>query len=67
MIQDLDLDRVNREQLLQIDILQHEHEVRDWSVRQGSDVVARTNMMLAARAWLSGDGNAEEGMESLPC
>ncbi len=65
MIQDLDLDRVNREQLLQIDILQHEHEVRDWSVRQGSDVVARTNMMLAARAWLSGDGNAEEGMESL--
>lgn len=65
MIQDLDLERVNREQLLQIDILQHEREVRDWAVRQGSDVVARTNMMLAARAWLSGDGNAEEGMESL--
>ncbi|WP_145414054.1 hypothetical protein [Paenibacillus xylanexedens] len=65
MIQDLNLERVNREQLLQIDILQHEHEVRDWAVRQGSDVVARTNMMLAARAWLSGDGNAEEGMDSL--
>ena len=65
MIQDLDLERVNREQLLQIDILQHEHEVRDWAARQGSDVAARTNMMLAARAWLSGDGHAEEGMESL--
>ncbi|WP_434749078.1 hypothetical protein [Paenibacillus amylolyticus] len=65
MIQDLDLERVNREQLLQIDILQHENEVRDWAARQGSDVAARTNMMLAARAWLSGDGNAEEGMESL--
>ncbi|MCM3134813.1 hypothetical protein M3629_18710 [Paenibacillus polysaccharolyticus] len=65
MIQDLDLERVNREQLLQIDILQHEREVRDWAVRQGSDVVARTNMMLAARAWLSGYDNAEESMESL--
>jgi len=65
MIQDLDLERVNREQLLQIDILQHEQEVRDWAARQGSDVAARTNMMLAAKAWLSGEGNAEEGMESL--
>lgn len=65
MIEDLDLERVNRDQLLQIDILQHGDEVRDWAARQGSDVAARTNMMLAARAWLSGDGKAEESMESL--
>lgn len=65
MIQDLDLDRVNREQLLSIDILQHGNEVRDWAARQGSDVSARTNMMLAARAWLSGEGNEEEALEAL--
>ncbi|WP_413406961.1 hypothetical protein [Paenibacillus amylolyticus] len=65
MIQDLDLDRVNREQLLSIDILQHGNEVRDWAARQGSDVSARTNMMLAARVWLSGEGNEEEALEAL--
>ncbi|OMF12896.1 hypothetical protein BK131_16785 [Paenibacillus amylolyticus] len=65
MIQDLDLERVNREQLLSIDILQHGNEVRDWAARQGSDVSARTNMMLAARAWLSGEGNEEEALEAL--
>ncbi|QKS57442.1 hypothetical protein HUB98_14760 [Paenibacillus barcinonensis] len=65
MIQDLDLERVNRDQLLQIDILQHGDEVRDWAARQGADVSARTNMMLVARAWLSGDDNAEEAIESL--
>ncbi|WP_458124394.1 GAP1-N2 domain-containing protein [Paenibacillus sp. Z3-2] len=65
MIQDLDLERVNREQLLSIDILQHGDEVRDWAARQGSDVSARTNMMLAARAWLSGEGNDEEQLETL--
>ncbi|WP_258166284.1 hypothetical protein [Paenibacillus sp. PCH8] len=65
MIQDLDMERVNREQLLSIDILQHGNEVRDWAARQGSDVSARTNMMLAARAWLSGEGNGEEELESL--
>ncbi|WP_433748073.1 hypothetical protein [Paenibacillus amylolyticus] len=65
MIQDLDLERVNREQLLSIDILQHDNEVRDWAARQGSDVSTRTNMMLAARAWLSGEGNEEEALEAL--
>ncbi|WFR64101.1 glycosyltransferase [Paenibacillus amylolyticus] len=65
MIQDLDLDRVNREQLLSIDILQHGNEVREWAARQGSDVSTRTNMMLAARAWLSGEGNEEEALEAL--
>ncbi|MGV2884625.1 GAP1-N2 domain-containing protein [Paenibacillus taichungensis] len=65
MIQDLDLERVNREQLLSIDILLHGNEVRDWAARQGSDVSARTNMMLAARAWLSGEGREEEELESL--
>ncbi|WP_336762616.1 GAP1-N2 domain-containing protein [Paenibacillus sp. USHLN196] len=65
MIQDLDLERVDREQLLSIDILQHGDEVRDWAARQGSDVSARTNMMLAARAWLSGEGNDEEQLETL--
>ncbi|MGG4400419.1 hypothetical protein ABEW61_09850 [Paenibacillus amylolyticus] len=65
MIQDLDLERVNREQLLSIDILQHGNEVRDWAARQGSDVSARTNMMLAARVWLSGEGNEEEALEAL--
>ncbi|WP_339846967.1 hypothetical protein MKY42_30170 [Paenibacillus sp. FSL W7-1088] len=65
MIQDLDLERVNREQLLSIDILLHGNEVRDWAARQGSDVSARTNMMLAARAWLSGEGRDEEELESL--
>ncbi|MBR2564402.1 MAG: hypothetical protein IKE29_07250 [Paenibacillus sp.] len=65
MIQDLDLERVNRDQLLRIDILQHEDEVRDWAARQGSDVSARTNVMLAARAWLKGEVQAEEGVESL--
>ncbi|OMF66484.1 hypothetical protein MKY66_27795 [Paenibacillus sp. FSL R5-0766] len=65
MIQDLDLDRVNREQLLSVDILQHGNEVRDWAARQGSDVSARTNMMLAARVWLSGEGNEEEALEAL--
>lgn len=65
MIQDLDLERVNREQLLSIDILLHGNEVRDWAARQGSDVSARTNMMLAARAWLSGEGRSEEELEAL--
>lgn len=65
MIQDLDLERVNREQLLSIDILQHGNEVRDWAARQGADVSARTNMMLAARAWLSGEGNEDEALEAL--
>lgn len=65
MIQDLDLERVNREQLLSIDILQHGNEVRDWAARQGSDVSTRTNIMLAARAWLSGEGNEEEALEAL--
>ncbi|WP_408893037.1 hypothetical protein [Paenibacillus taichungensis] len=65
MIQDLDLERVNREQLLSIDILLHGNEVRDWAARQGSDVSVRTNMMLAARAWLSGEGRDEEELESL--
>ncbi|KOY14601.1 hypothetical protein AMS66_21905 [Paenibacillus xylanivorans] len=65
MIQDLDLERVNREQLLSIDILLHGNEVRDWAARQGSDVSARTNMMLAARAWLSGEGRDEEELEAL--
>ncbi|RAI99023.1 hypothetical protein DET54_103161 [Paenibacillus pabuli] len=65
MIQDLDLERVNHEQLLSIDILLHGNEVRDWAARQGSDVSARTNMMLAARAWLSGEGRDEEELECL--
>ncbi|WP_342553145.1 hypothetical protein [Paenibacillus sp. FSL R7-0652] len=65
MIQDLDLERVNREQLLRIDILQHENDVRDWASRQGSDVAARTNVMLAARKWLRSDPDAEEEVESL--
>lgn len=65
MIQDLDLERVNREQLLSIDILLHGNEVRDWAARQGADVSARTNMMLAARAWLSGEGRDEEELEAL--
>ncbi|MGF9699676.1 hypothetical protein [Paenibacillus sp. MABNR03] len=65
LIQDLDLERVNREQLLSIDILLHSSEVRDWAARQGQDVSARTNMMLAARALLSGEGREEEELESL--
>lgn len=65
MIQDLDLERVGRAHLLSIDILQHDREVRDWAARQGSDVSARTNMMLAARAWLSGEGRDEEDLEAL--
>ncbi|WP_418039602.1 hypothetical protein [Paenibacillus xylanilyticus] len=65
LIQDLDLERVNREQLLSIDILLHDSEVRDWAARQGQDVTARTNMMLAARAWLSGEDREEEVLESL--
>ncbi|MFC9711029.1 hypothetical protein ACFTRD_23030 [Paenibacillus sp. NPDC056933] len=65
MIQDLDLERVNREQLLSIDILLHGNEVRDWAARQGADVSARTNLMLAARAWLSGEGREEEELEGL--
>ncbi|PAD30260.1 GAP1-N2 domain-containing protein [Paenibacillus sp. 7523-1] len=65
LIQDLDLERVNREQLLSIDILLHDSEVRDWAARQGQDVTARTNMMLAARAWLSGEDREEEVLDSL--
>lgn len=65
LIQDLDLERVNREQLLSIDILLNDSEVRDWAARQGQDVTARTNMMLAARAWLSGEDREEEVLESL--
>lgn len=65
LIQDLDLERVNREQLLSIDILLHDNEVREWAARQGQDVTARTNMMLAARAWLSGEDREEEVLESL--
>lgn len=65
LIQDLDLGRVAREQLLSIDILLHENEVRDWAARQGADVTARINVMLAARAWLSGEDQDEARLESL--
>lgn len=53
LLTDLDLEQVRKESFLQIDFLQHPHEVKQWVARFNQQVQSQAAVMLSAYRWFS--------------
>lgn len=65
LLKELILDEITRDQLLQIDFLEHGDEVKEWAYHFNQHVRSQTNVMLAAYRWFREEHPDESVFEGL--
>ncbi|AOZ92578.1 hypothetical protein [Paenibacillus crassostreae] len=65
LLTELDLDTLPREQLLKIDFLQEQSEVKQWASKFDTRIKSQVAVMLAAYAWFSHDQPDESVFDGL--